>query len=112
MATVDECEQAFAKLAAQLATVDADTRRKVVLDRSVTCRLRDLDIVFAGQLRDGGLHDIRQVERPDGQIRLSMTSDDLVKLTSGQLNFATAWASGRLKVDASVFDLLKLRSLF
>ena len=28
----------------------------------------------------------------------------------GQLNFAKAWTSGRLKVDANVFDLLKLRN--
>ena len=112
MATIAECEQAFAKLAEQLSTVDADTRRKVVLDRSVTCRLPDLDVVFAGQLRDGGLHAIRQVDTSDGQVRLSLSSDDLVKLTSGQLSFASAWASGRLKIDASVFDLLKLRGLF
>ena len=41
-----------------------------------------------------------------------MTSDDLLKLTSGELSFAHAWASGRLRVDANVFDLLKLRSIF
>jgi SCP-2 sterol transfer family len=112
MATVEECEQAMHSLAAQLSGVDADTRNKVVLDRSITCRLRDLDVVFAGQLRDGELHDIRQVDSSDGQVRLSLTSDDLLELTSGQLNFASAWASGRLRVDASIFDLLKLRSLF
>jgi SCP-2 sterol transfer family len=112
MATIEECERAMHLLADQLSGVDADTRNKVVLDRSVTCRIRDLDVVFAGQLRDGGLHNIRQVESSDGQVRLSLTSDDLIQLTSGQLNFASAWASGRLRVEASIFDLLKLRSLF
>jgi putative sterol carrier protein len=41
-----------------------------------------------------------------------MSSDDLIRLTSGKLNFATAWATGKIRVDANVFDLLKLRSLF
>ncbi len=112
MATIDECERAFRVLAEQLAGVDSDTRKKVVLDRSITCRIRDLGVIFAGQLRDGGLHDIRQVDNDDGQLRLSVDSDNLLKLTSGELSFLSAWTSGKLGVDASVFDLLKLRSLF
>jgi len=112
MATIEECENAFHDLAAMLTTMDADKRQKTVLDRSLSCKLRDLDVIFAGQLRDGGLHDIRRVDRADGQIRLAMHSDDLIRLTTGQLNFAAAWATGKLRVDANVFDLLKLRSLF
>jgi putative sterol carrier protein len=112
MATVEECERALRDLAAKLGTVDAQKRGQVVLDRSLSCTLRDLGVIFAGQLRDGELRDIRQVSNADAQIKLTMTSDDLLKLTSGELNFAQAWASGRLRVDANVFDLLKLRSIF
>ena len=112
MASVEECEKAFHDLAARLGGVDPQERKKVVLDRSLSCTLRDLGIIFAGQLRDGELQDIRQVHEADAQIRLSVTSDDLVKLTSGELNFANAWATGKLRVDANVFDLLKLRSIF
>lgn len=112
MASVEECEKAFHDLAARLGAVAPQERKKVVLDRSLSCTLRDLGITFAGQLRDGELQDIRQVQKADAQIRLSVTSDDLVKLTSGELNFANAWATGKLRVDANVFDLLKLRSIF
>lgn len=112
MASVEECEKAFHDLAARLGAVDPQERKKVVLDRSLSCTLRDLGIIFAGQLRDGELQDIRRVQKADAQIRLSVTSDDLVKLTSGELNFANAWATGKLRVDANVFDLLKLRSIF
>ncbi len=112
MATIEECEAAFHDLAAMLGGMDADRRGKTVLDRSVSCTIRDLDVIFAGQLRDGGLHDIRRVERADAQVRLSLRSDDLIKLTTGKLNFASAWATGKLRVDANVFDLLRLRSLF
>ena len=111
MATVEECEAAMHKLADRLRSPDGAEARGKVLDRSVSCHLRDLDVTFAGQLQDGEITGIRQVDAPDGQIKLAMASDDLIALVDGQLNFAKAWASGRLKVDASVFDLLKLRTL-
>jgi hypothetical protein len=34
-----------------------------------------------------------------------------VALTDGHLDFGRAWLSGRVKVEASVRDLLKLRSM-
>jgi hypothetical protein len=112
MATVEECEAAMHRLAARLRGMDADAKRGTVLDRSVTCHLRDLGVTFRGSLQDGGLHDIERVDSAsDGQIRLAMTSDDLVSLVDGSLHFGKAWATGRVKVDASVFDLLKLRAL-
>ena len=45
------------------------------------------------------------------QIRLTMTGDDLVRLVGGELHFAKAWGSGRVKVQASLRDVLRLRSL-
>ena len=38
-------------------------------------------------------------------------SDDLVALLNGELPVASAWASGRVKLDASFLDLVKLRKL-
>jgi hypothetical protein len=111
MATVEECEVAMHKLADRLRSPEGAETRGKVLDRSVSCQLRDLGVTFAGRLRDGEIQDIRRVDAPDGQIKLAMSSDDLIALVDGRLNFAKAWASGRLKVDANVFDLLKLRAL-
>lgn len=110
MATVEECEAAMHKLAERLRSPDADAARGKMIDRSISCHVRDLDVTFAGQLRNGEITGIRQTAAPDGQIKLATTSDDLLALVNGELNFAKAWAAGRLKVDASVFDLLKLRS--
>lgn len=112
MATVGECEQAFRGLADKLAAADPDARKKAAFDRTLACTLRDLDVIFAGRLHDGTLSDIRQVNTADAQVRMTMTSDDLLKLVDGELNMASAWASGRVKIDASVLDLLKLRSVF
>ena len=46
-----------------------------------------------------------------GQVKLSANSDDLIALIEGRLSVPTAWATGKLKIDASMLDLLKLRSL-
>jgi len=44
-------------------------------------------------------------------LRLTTTSDDLLALTDGSLPVMRAWTSGRLRIDASIVDLLKLRTL-
>lgn len=111
MATVEECEAAMHELAKRMQSPEAAGMRGKVVERSVSCTLTDLGVTFAGDLRDGGIQDIRQVEGPSGNIKLTTTSDDLVAMVDGSLNFAKAWSAGRLKVDASIFDLLKLRSL-
>ena len=89
-------------------------RRRHRLNRRLSCTVLDLGVIFVGQLRDGTLHDVSSA--PDGtpveaQVRLTVASDDLVALTDGRLSFATAWARGQLKIEASMMDLLKLRTL-
>jgi hypothetical protein len=111
VATVEECEAAMHKLAERLKSPDGAETRDKMIDRSISCHLRDLDVTFGGRLRGGEIVDIHRTPEPDGQLKLTTTSDDLVALVDGKLNFAKAWASGRLKIEASVFDLLKLRSL-
>lgn len=49
--------------------------------------------------------------REKAQIRLAMTGDDLVAMVDGELNFAKAWGSGRVRLEAGFRDLLRLRSL-
>jgi hypothetical protein len=109
MATVEECREALEKLAAQMDSADGAPGKG--LDRTLGCHVTDLGVDFRGRLRGGTLTDIEQAADPKAKIKLAATSDDLVALTGGELGFASAWASGRLKVDASVLDLLKLRSL-
>lgn len=115
MATLDECRAALDGLANRLADKDP-TRRKTGFDRTLSCTVRDLDATFAGNLHHGLLTDITRVDetqrRPAAQIRLTLTSDDLIALVDGSLNVAAAWASGRLKVEAGVRDMLRLRSIF
>jgi alkyl sulfatase BDS1-like metallo-beta-lactamase superfamily hydrolase len=112
MATVEECRTALAELSAKMGRANGDTRKATQLDRSLSCRLSDLDVTFTGRLRDGALHDITTDPQPDkAQIRLTMASDDLPALVAGTLDFASSWARGRIKLEASFKDLLVLRKL-
>jgi hypothetical protein len=108
---MDECMTALKRILGDLAANPAAAG----LDRSLSCRLTDLDQVVLGRLTSGSVRDVRAVadgpEVPKADIRLTMSSDDLVALTHGTLSFAPAWASGRLKFEAGIRDMLRLRSL-
>ena len=95
MATEDECAAAFDELAKRLANAHPDARKKAAFDRTLSCRLSDLGVIFGGRLHDGGLSDIRKVERADAQVKMTMTSDDLIALVDGSLKMSTAWTRGR-----------------
>ena len=111
MATMDQCMTALKGILGDLASNPAAAG----LDRSVSCRLTDLGQVVGGRLARGSVHEM--TAQPDGpsvpkaDIRLTMSSDDLLALTHGELSFAKAWSSGRLKLDAGIRDILRLRSL-
>jgi putative sterol carrier protein len=113
MASVEESEQALRKLAANLSGASDADRKRVDFDRRLSCTLKDLGVTFLGHLHDGTLENIQQVPaNPDADVRLTMSSDDLVELVNGRLNLGSAMATGRVRVSAGVRDLLKLRSMF
>ncbi|MGP2441987.1 sterol-binding protein [Streptomyces sp. JW3] len=114
MATIEECRAALEKLAENMRGAEDDVRAASELDRSVSCHITDLDVTFAGRMTDGVI-DVRDtltgVPREKADIRLAMTGDDLVALVDGELNFAKAWGSGRVRLEAGLRDLFRLRKL-
>ena len=111
MATIDECMTALRSILGPLAAHEAAAG----LDRSLSCRLTDLDQVVLGRLAGGSVRDLHAVADgasvPRADIRLTMTSDDLLALTRGELSFGSAWAAGRVRFEAGLRDMLRLRSL-
>ena len=85
------------------------------LDRSLSCRLTDLDEVVVGRLGSGAVRDLHVLphgpEVPKADIRLAMSSEDLLALTDGRLSFGPAWATGRVKLEAGLRDMLRLRKI-
>ncbi|MGG8409120.1 sterol-binding protein [Streptomyces sp. 12297] len=114
MATIEQCRDALDKLAGSMTRADGEVRGALALDRSLSCHITDLDTTFRGRLLGGRI----QVDATDpgpprdkAAIRLAMTGDDLVALVGGELNFAKAWASGRVRLEAGFRDLIRLRTL-
>ncbi|GAA2310660.1 SCP2 sterol-binding domain-containing protein [Streptomyces kunmingensis] len=114
MATTEECRAALDKLSDNMAGANSDVRAATALDRTLSCRITDLDVTFSGRLTNGRIEVLATRPGPPpekAQIRLSMTGDDLVAMVDGRLNFAKAWAAGRVRLEASFRDLLRLRTL-
>lgn len=111
MASQQECDDAFHLLATMLAQLDPDLRAKYILPRRVSCKITDLGLVWSGRLCDDGLVDITTSEEPKAQIRCSVSSDDLLLLVAGKQNIPSAWATGRLRVQAGPRDMLRLTSM-
>ncbi|OIV35244.1 hypothetical protein BIV57_22605 [Mangrovactinospora gilvigrisea] len=123
MASLEQCRAAAEQLAARLrgdpATdkepPDPDLIAAARVDRTLSCRLTDLGGFLSARLRDGALENITaragEPPNPRADIRLAMTGDDLLRLADGSLALAAAMASGRVRVNASFKDLLRLRTL-
>lgn len=116
VATLRDCRAALSTLALRLSAVDGDVRRRHAADRTLSLRLTDLDSGFRGRIADGALVEVQSVDGTptDGvraQVRLTCSSDDLLALSDGTLLAGAAWASGRLRVEASPLDLLRLGTL-
>jgi hypothetical protein len=114
MANLEQCRVALDDLIAALASVDPILRAKHVPERTVACAIDDLDVTFVGQLDEHGVHDLTEEAENDveADVRLTMSSDQLVALAEQEDDFLHAWLRGRVQVSASMRDLLRLRSLF
>jgi predicted lipid carrier protein YhbT len=114
MATVDECRAALRKLGEQYDEVDQESRAKHVVERSISCHISDLGVTFYGRIHHGGLGPFDDLPPSDGKsvdVKLTIGSDDLISLVNGELDMGRAVFGGRIKVDASFGDLLRLRKL-
>jgi hypothetical protein len=114
MASIAECRSALERLSENIAQAEGNVASAARMDRSLSCRITDLDLTFTGRLADGRIRDVVATPGVPGeraQIRLTMAGDDLVALVDGRLHFARAWATGRVKLEASFLDLIRLRTL-
>lgn len=107
MATLQECREALAELTTDIAETSAD----LDFNRSLSASITDLDVVLKGRIEDGGFHDIEETTDPAADVKLTLTSDDLVQMCRGEMNAMKAMATGKLKIQASMGDLMKLRKL-
>ncbi len=110
MAEVEEVEAILDAFLARFDDLDPSSRAMLPGRRTIEARCPDLDLTRFGELRNGRLI-VLDEPRKRADIRISVRSDDLVRIADGQLSFAQAYLAGRVRVDASMADLLRLRAV-
>jgi len=112
MATAEECRTALDSLTGRIAEMDAKDREAHLLDRTLSVRISDLGLTFVTRLGPHGADPVRLADgAPPAQVRFTADSDVIVAVAADPGTFMRAWLSGKLRVQASVFDLLHLRRL-
>lgn len=111
MATAAEVEVAIRGLIARLETASPEPGS--IPNRSIVCAVNDLDAGYWVELADGRLVGLRKAKAGEtADLRLSAKSDDLIALIEGRLNISAAFLMGRVRIDASPADLMRLRRIF
>ena len=113
MATVEECREALQALSNRLTEMSPQDRASYFGERSMSCQVTDLGVTFVTRFTDSGAEPVTEAkpDDPPADIRLTANSDDVISLSATPANIARMWLSGRVKVQASMRDLLALRKL-
>jgi hypothetical protein len=113
MATAEECRKALESLVGRIAGMSPADRAARLPDRTMSARVPDLNLLFLTRIGPHGADPVVQAP-PDAkpaQVRFTAKSDDLVWIAADPARFARAWLTGKLKVEASLPDLLQLRRI-
>jgi hypothetical protein len=112
MKSAEECREALQKLAGRLSELNPEDRDEYFGNRSVSVTIPDLGVTYATNLGAGD-DPVREVGPgdPPADIRLTADSDEVVSLAQSPMNIARAWMAGRVKIEASMKDLFRLRKL-
>jgi predicted lipid carrier protein YhbT len=113
MATAEECRQALESLTGQIQEMDPADRAAYLVDRVISCKVSDLGVTFVTRLGPDGASPVTEANGsdPQAQVKFTTKSDDLLALAENPASIGRAWLTGRLKVEASIFDLLRLRKV-
>jgi hypothetical protein len=111
MTSAEECREALQKLAGRLAELSQADREQYFGGRTMSVTVPDLGVTYATRL--DGDNPVREVapDEPPADIRLTANSDEVISLAASPMNIARSWVSGRVKIEASVTDLFRLRRL-
>jgi hypothetical protein len=112
MSSAQECQEALRKLAGRLTEMSPAERDEYFGNRSISVTVPDLGVVFMSRLGAGD-DPVREAApgEPPAEIRLTANSDEVIALAQSPMNIARAWVSGRVKIEASMRDLFRLRRL-
>lgn len=112
MATVEEVEKVLHDLVRRLQRIDPSYRAMLPSRRTIEARCPDLELTYHATWRSGRLSELQTGPAPGRpEIRVAVDSDDLLAMSRGELDFQRAFNEDRVKVRASMTDLLRLRAV-
>jgi hypothetical protein len=114
MASRTEVERKLTELIARLD--DSEEGARSLADtlsdpRILSVRVTDLDAEYWTELRDGRMGSLQAGAPERSDILVRAPSDVLVELIDGKGALFSAYLSGRIRIEASMGDLLRLRRL-
>ena len=112
MTTAEECRAAPQKPAGRLLEMSPAQRDQYLCHRTISVTIPDLGVTFVSVLGTGD-DPVREASpgAPPADIRMTAKSDEVVALAEQPMNIARAWMTGRIKIEASMKDLFRLRRL-
>jgi hypothetical protein len=112
MHSARECRDALEKLTGRLAEMSPGDRDSYFGDRSISVTIPDLGVTYVTRLSSGD-DPVREPapDDPPADIRLTADSDEVISLSESPMNIARSWMAGRVKIEASMKDLFRLRRL-
>jgi SCP-2 sterol transfer family len=112
MNSADECRAALQKLAGRLSELSPQERDQYFANRTMSVTIPDLSVTYVTRLGAGDdpVHDAAPGD-PPADIRLTANSDEVLALAQQPMNIARAWMTRKIKIEASMKDLIRLRRL-
>ncbi len=112
MAPVEDVQRVLHELIGRLEHVDPNYRAMLPSRRTIQAECPDVDLVYHAFWRHGKLSELHEgPSERRADIRIRIDSDDLLALVEQEVDFGRAYADGRIRIDASMTDLLRLRAV-
>jgi len=115
VATKRQVERKLRELIQRLEESDGKVRSSLAgalpESRAIQVVVSDLGLSYWTELAAGGLGELREGDADRAEIRVRLASDDLIELVDGRMSLFAAYLAGRVEIDASFSDLLRLRRL-
>jgi hypothetical protein len=112
MTSAQECQEALQKLTGRLSELSPEERDNYFGNRTISVTIPDLGVTFVTKLGSGD-DPVREAlpGEPPADIRLTAKSDEVLSLAQSPMNIGRSWVAGRVKIEASMKDLFRLRRL-
>jgi hypothetical protein len=79
--------------------------------RVIEVVVSDLGLSYWTELSGGSMDSLHEGTPPHHEIRIRLSSDDVIELVDGRRSLFSAYLAGQVTIEASFSDLLRLRKL-